>query len=80
MTATISPSAPALTNRATSTMWGWNRVHIASIKNSPFSRARATTWRASVAFMVNAFSTSTGFPASRASKALSRCAGCGVAT
>jgi len=53
---------------------------MASIANSPVSLATATMSRASAAFIVNGFSTSTGLPARSASTALSWCIGCGVAT
>ena len=61
-------------------MCGRNRVHIASMANSPCCLATATTSRASAAFIVNGFSTSTCLPARRARIALSWCIGCGVAT
>ena len=61
-------------------MCGRKRVHIASIRNSPLARATATSSRASAAFIVNAFSTSTGLPAPSASRVFAWCIGCGVAT
>ena len=38
-----SPMAPASSQARTWRMAGWNRVHIASIANTPLSRAAATT-------------------------------------
>jgi len=57
------------------TTWGKNLVHIASIKNRFFERASATRSRASCPFIVNAFSTRTGLPCSRARDALAKCMG-----
>ena len=59
---------------------GRNRVHIASMANSPCSLATRTISRASAAFIVNGFSTSTCLPARSARIALSWCIGWGVAT
>ena len=61
-------------------MCGRKRAHIASIANSPRSRAVATISSASAAFIVNGFSTSTGLPARSASIASGWCIGCGVET
>ena len=50
-------------------MCGTKRAHIASIRNSPRSRASATSSSASAAFIVNGFSTRTCLPARSASSA-----------
>lgn len=68
------------TRSRTATTWGTKRVHIASIANSPDARAACTTSRASAEVMVKAFSTRTGLPWARASRALAWCIGWGVAT
>ncbi len=50
---------------------GLNRIHIASMRKTPRSRARPTSSSASAAFIVNAFSSSTGVPCSSARRARS---------
>ena len=60
-------------------MCGRKRVHIASIANRFRSAAASNSARASAAFRVSDFSTSTGLPAASASSACSRCSECGVA-
>ena len=64
--------------RRTAANAGMKRVHIASIRNSCFARASATTSSASRRFIVNAFSHSTPLPAFSAISAFSACIGCGV--
>lgn len=59
---------------------GRNRVHMASMHVTPARRAASTTCRASAAFRVNAFSTSTCLPASMACSASSAWWLCGEAT
>ena len=59
---------------------GGRRIHMASIRNRSCSRASATRSSASAALRVSGFSHSTGLPASRASRACSRCRACGEAT
>ena len=53
---------------------------MASISATPRFCAAATTCLASLAFLVNAFSTSTCLPASIASSARAACSLCGDAT
>ena len=71
--------APSAISSRIRTMAGWNRVHIASIANTPGCAASAaiSAWPAGVT--VNAFSTSTALPARSAASAMARCWGCGVA-
>ena len=52
---------------------------MASMANTPASVAAATTSWAPARVEVNAFSTSTAFPAAIAARAMSRCCGCVVA-
>lgn len=60
-------------------MCGRKRVHIASMQNTPRSRASWTTSRASAAEIVNGFSQSTALPASSTRRMFAACIVCGVA-
>ena len=74
-----SPTAPSAISSRIRTTAGWNRVHIASIANTPVRAASAAISRVASGVTVNAFSTSTAFPARSAASATARCCGCGVA-
>lgn len=69
--ASTSPIAFSASSSRSRTMCGRKRVHIASMQNTPALRAASTTVRASTAFIVNGFSTSTCLPAAIASRACS---------
>ena len=60
-------------------MCGRKRLHIASMTTTPAAAAASATRRASAAFRVKGFSTSTCLPAAMASSAPSAWKGCGVA-
>ena len=56
------------------------RVHIASMRNTPRARAVSTRLSEEATSSVNGFSVSVALPAARDSIVASKCAVCGVAT
>ncbi len=73
------PNRPAAKPSRTARMRGWQAIHMASIRKRSCSRDSRTISSASAVLSVSGFSQSTCLPASKASRAPSRCIECGVA-